>query len=103
MLRNVLLVRFNMSNWFNQLAPAAPPITGFGTPQRSNSIQASTNNNVFGTPGNNTPGAGQSQLGGAQRESIPQSDLAESQSLQKKYLESFTPGSKKKSSAVSSL
>lgn len=43
----------------------------------------------------------QSFFAGRDRENIPQSDLAESQTLQSRYLESFTPGNKKKSNVVS--
>jgi hypothetical protein len=104
------------SNWFN----AAASVDGRNTnnltssssfqgqqqqfqPQQQQSQSmlfngtSSTNNlyqSSFGSSGN-----GFDNL----RENIPQSDLAESQSLQSRYLESFTPQGKKKGGAVSTV
>jgi len=107
------------NNWFNAAAMgngqpshlSSSSSSLFTQPQQQQQQQQQTSSSLlFGGSSASSPTASQQNFGfnsvngnAGRGESIPQSDLAESQSLQKRYLESFTPGSKKKGGVVSHI
>jgi hypothetical protein len=91
-----------MSNWFNAAGSTATPPSllaqsaAYQPNPNPNTPQRNPQSNLFAS----SPGYYSNQH---VRDTIPAADLNESQNLQNRYLESFTPGNKKKSSAVSRM